>query len=212
MNKLLSIEQSYVGTWKNRNKMEQWGRISWILCPKSNLFLITAIADTAMNNKWVANLSAFHVNLCDFVQKYRISKLNIHIFWFGYQMAEKKLTLLCLHGFVGVRVFGLCEFFILHYNITESRVYISNHPIDRRSLQNDSFWNSSVDTSDKCKYLNLILATIRIFPLHRQFKIIKALLLLMYLRALTEFVYFSRSHVRLLPLFLSHARYLPLSC
>lgn len=89
MNKLLSIEQSYVGTWKNRNKMEQWGRISWILCPKSNLFLITAIADTAMNNKWVANLSAFHVNLCDFVQKYRISKLNIHIFWFGYQMAEK---------------------------------------------------------------------------------------------------------------------------
>lgn len=68
MNKLLSIEQSDVGTWKNRNKMEQWGRISWILCPKSNLFLITAIADTAMNNKWVANLSAFHVNLCDFVQ------------------------------------------------------------------------------------------------------------------------------------------------
>lgn len=125
---------------------------------------------------------------------------------------RKKLTLLCLHGFVGVRVFGLCEFFILHHNITKSRVYISNLPIDRRSLQNDSFWNSSVDTSDKCKYLNLILATIRIFPLHRQFKIIKALLLLMYLRALTEFVYFSRSHVRLLPLFLSHARYLPLSC
>lgn len=131
--------------------------------------------------------------------------------WHG----KKSSHLLCLHGFVGVRVFELCEFFILHYIITESRVYISNQSTDVH-YQNDSFWNSSVDTSDKCKYLNLILATIRIFPLHRQFKIIKALLLLTYLRALIQFVFPYRSHALLLScsiaLFLSSSIALTFSC